>query len=89
MDKMLFMILRPVTDSEKLGMKFSLKNRNVNPIILKNGDGKNSPFVTQGTLQFLCASQFFPFHGSAVVIKYKFSTRGYAAHGEFVFHHAC
>ena len=28
---------------------FHKPNSNVNPVILKNGDGKISPFVTQGT----------------------------------------
>ena len=31
---------------------FQLVNRNVNPVILKNGDGKNSLFVIQGTIIF-------------------------------------
>ena len=31
---------------------FQLVNRNVNPIILKNGDGKNSLFIIQGTIKF-------------------------------------
>ena len=31
---------------------FQLVNRNVNPVILKNGDGKNSLFVIQGTITF-------------------------------------
>ena len=35
---------------------FHYINRNDSPIILKNGDGKNSQFVTQGTFQFPCAS---------------------------------
>ena len=31
---------------------FQLVNRNVNPIILKNGEGKNSLFIIQGTIEF-------------------------------------
>ena len=31
---------------------FQKVNRNVNPIILKNGDGKNSLFIIQGTIKF-------------------------------------
>ena len=31
---------------------FYKPNRNVNPVILKNGDGKNSLFVIQGTIIF-------------------------------------
>ena len=64
-------------------------NRNVNPVISKNGDGKNSPFVTQGTFQFPCASQFFPIHGLAVVVKKNFPIRGFAAHGEIFIHYSC
>ena len=30
---------------------------------------ENSLFVTQGAFQFLCASQFFPMNGLAVVVK--------------------
>ena len=45
----------------------------------------NSLFVTQGTSQFLCASQFFPIHGLAVVVKKKSSTSGKAARGGFFF----
>ena len=45
----------------------------------------NSLFVTQGTSQFLCASQFFPIHGLAVVVKRKSSTRGFTAREGFFF----
>ena len=41
---------------------FHYHNRNVNPIISKNGDGKNSLFVIQGTI-------IFPHSGTAVVVK--------------------
>ena len=68
---------------------FHYINRNVSPIILRNGDGKNSQFVTQGTFQFPCASQFFPILGSAVVVKKNFPIHGFAAHGEIYLHHSC
>ena len=48
---------------------FHLHIRNVNEVIWQFWDGENSLFVTQGTSQFLCASQFFPIHGLAVVVK--------------------
>merc|ERR1712016_277011 len=35
-----------------LNSNFQQVNRNVNPVILKNGDGKNSLFVIQGTIIF-------------------------------------
>ena len=52
-------------------------------IPLGKGTGTaNSQLVTQGTSQF-------PIHGLAVVIKYKFPTRGCAVRGKFIFHHVC
>ena len=70
-------------------LKCHFSTRNVNPIIFRIWDGKNSLFITQGTLQFPCASQFFPIHGLAVVVKKKSIIRGFAAHDGFFFHHAC
>ena len=72
-----------------LDWKHHFFNRNVDPIIFGIWNGKNSLFITQGTLQFPCASQFFPIHGLAVVVKIKSIIRGFAAHDGFYFHHAC
>ena len=71
------------------GLKCHFFNRNVDPIIFGIWNGKNSLFITQGTLQFPCASQFFPIHGLAVVVKEKSSTHSFAARGGFFFQHAC
>ena len=68
---------------------FHFLNRNVNPIIFGIWDGKNSLFITQGTLKFPCSSQFFPIHGLAVVVNKKSTIRSFAAHGGFFIHHAC
>ena len=68
-----------------LVLKRHFFNRNVDPIIFGIWNGKNSLFITQGTLQFPCASQFFPIHGLAVVVKKKSIIRGFAARGGFFF----
>ena len=68
---------------------FHQPNRNANEVIWQFWNRGNSLFVTQGTSQFLCVSQFFPIHGLAVVVKKKSSTSGFAARGGFFFHHAC
>ncbi len=78
----IILILRVVTS-------FHLHIRNANEVIWQFWDRENSLFVTQGTSQFLCVSQFFPIHGLAVVVKKESSTRGFAARGGFFFHHAC
>ena len=61
---------------------FQLVNRNVNPVSLKNGDGKNSLFVIQGTI-------IFSIRGLAVIVKKNFPIRGSAAHGEICLHYSC
>ena len=43
---------RKTSKSTIYSNNFQLVNRNVNPIILKNGDGKNSLFIIQGTIKF-------------------------------------
>ena len=48
---------------------FHLHIRNANEVIWQFWDRENSQFVSQDTFQFLCASQFFPIHGLAVVVK--------------------
>ena len=51
----LYNILPPYRKTSKSTIysnNFQLVNRNVNPIILKNGDGKNSLFIIQGTIEF-------------------------------------
>ena len=51
----LYNILPPYKKTSKSTIysnNFQLVNRNVNPIILKNGDGKNSLFIIQGTIEF-------------------------------------
>ena len=50
---------------------------------------ENSLFITQGTLQFLCKSQFFPMNGLALVVKKNFPMSGKAANGEISFHYDC
>ena len=69
---------------------FQLVNRNVNPVILKNGDGKNSLFVIQGTMIFTHSShrekKVSPFAASPLMGKFSFTIpakpfmgkRGYA-----------
>ena len=61
---------------------FQLVNRNVNPVILKNGDGKNSLFVIQGTIIFLHSR--LSSHSEK-----NFPIRGFAAHGEIFLHYSC
>ena len=61
---------------------FQLVNRNVNPIILKNGDGKNSLFIIQGTIKF-------PHSRLSSHSKKNFPIHGSAAHGEIFLYYSC
>ena len=49
----------------------------------------NFLWVTKGTFQFLCKSQFFPMNGLAGVVKKNSSTSGEAASGGIFFYHNC
>ena len=66
-------------------ISFHLHIRNANEVIWQFWDGENSLFVTQGTSQFLCVSQFFPIHGLAVVMKKNSPLAASPLVGEFFF----